>query len=666
VEGSQLWSSAPAGTARTRAPAGYPLPTMHLFLLLACAPPSSTEKESTAEGSLLGPFLAGDCDPMVPEVCGLPFPSNVYLEADDATPTGARVAFGATTLPKSDNGTQSSPVLLNAADGFSPAAGPMTFLPGATDTGFPSVDHPEDSLLDDSRTVILDADTGERVAHFAELDRSQDDDTRRAILLRPVTLLQPGHRYIVALRGIVDTAGDVLPAGEVFTALRDGTSSAEPSVDTRRALYDDIFAHLETAGLDRADLQLAWDFTVASRASSTDRLIHMRDTALTAIGGGASYTLDSVEVAPDPHVALRIEGTVDVPLFLDDAGPGGKLVLGGDGLPVQQGVAAYPFLLIVPASCAGRACPIVQYGHGLFGDRYALDSAGYYEAADRFGAVVISMDWIGMSNADVPEIALAAAAGDIDQFATIPDRSQQGMVNLAVALRTLAGPMADDPALTLDGVRAVDPDTRYYIGGSQGGIYGATYMAITPDIERGVLVVPGAAYSLMLPRSVYWTDYATPFVVDNYEDPRVVQLVLGYVQMLWDRAEPSGYVTAISDDPFPGTPRHTVLLMEGIGDHQVPNLSTELLARSIGARYLAPGNRTLFGLDPVEGPLTDENALLDFDYGLPPVPDANVPMTEGEDPHGEVFFEEGAQLALQQFLVNGEATSFCDGPCDPG
>lgn len=641
-----------------------------LLLLLACADPATSTPDDTADGTPDAqadqPLLDGDCDPLVPEVCGLPFPSNVYLRDDASTVTGHRVAFGATTLPVSDDGFQSTPDRLNAADGFSPAAGPIAFLAGATDAGFAGPDDPAASLTDTSPTVILDAETGERVAHFAELDRSHDDDARRAILLRPVSLLTPGRRYVVALRDVVDADGAPVAPSETFLALRDGAESDEYSVGARRELYEEIFATLEGAGVERASLQLAWDFTVASRESATDRLLAMRDAALAAIGDGAAYTFTSVETAPDPRIALRIEGTVSVPLFLDDGGPGGVLVLDDDGAPVQDGTYDYPFVLLVPNACVGASCPIVQYGHGLFGDRYSVDSSGYYEAADTFGAVVLSMDWIGMSNADVPVIAAAAAAGDIDRFATIPDRSQQGMVNLAVALRTLMGTMANDPALTLDGVPAVDPSTRYYVGGSQGGIYGATYMAITPDIERGVLVVPGAAYSLMLPRSVYWSDYATPFVVDRYEDPRVVQLVLGYVQMLWDRAEPSGYATAITEDPLPGTPAHHVLLMEGIGDHQVPNLSTELLARSIGAAYLSPANRDLYGLDATNGPLSGENALLDFDYGLPDNPDANVPMEEGEDPHGAVFFEPAAQEALWAFLREGVALNPCDGACDPG
>ncbi|GDX83194.1 hypothetical protein LBMAG42_50050 [Deltaproteobacteria bacterium] len=635
---------------------------MLLLLALACVT-EPTSDSGVDDGSLLD----GDCDPLVPEVCGLPFPSNVYLRDDSSTVTGKRVAFKAGTLPVSVDGYQSNPDNLNLADGFSPAAGPLAFLPGATNAGFAGPNTPELSLTDTSPTVILDAETGERIAHFAELDRSHDDDSRRAINLRPMTLLTPGHRYIVALRNVLDSSGAPVAPNDTFRALRDGTDSTEVSVDRRRELYDDIFARLDEAGVAREELQLAWDFSVASRESATDRLLHMRDAALVAIGSGASYTFTEIDTAPeDEHLAVRIEGTVSVPLFLDNGGPGGVLVLADDGLPEQNGTFEYPFVLLVPNACVGVSCPIVQYGHGLFGDRYSVDTVGYAEAADTFGAVVISMDWIGMSGDDIPEIAGAAAAGDIDQFATIPDRSQQGMVNLAVALRTLMGPMAEDPALIFDGIPAVDPNTRYYLGGSQGGIYGATYMAITPDIERGVLVVPGAAYSLMLPRSVYWASYATPFVVNRFEDPRTVQLVLGYVQMLWDRAEPSGYASAITGDPFAGTPTHHVMLMEGVGDHQVPNLSTELLARSIGASYLGPGNRVLYGLPAVEGPISESNTLLDFDYGLGPVPEENVPMTEGADPHDAVFFEPAVQAAFSTFLKTGMAVNYCEGACDPG
>ncbi|MEM7436068.1 MAG: hypothetical protein AAF436_13005, partial [Myxococcota bacterium] len=54
-----------------------------------------SDGESTPEpepGEITYPLL--DCDPLVPEFCSFPFPSNVYAVDDDTTPTGRRVSFG--------------------------------------------------------------------------------------------------------------------------------------------------------------------------------------------------------------------------------------------------------------------------------------------------------------------------------------------------------------------------------------------------------------------------------------------------------------------------------------------------------------------------------------------------------------------------------------------
>src|SRR5688572_6707391 len=80
-----------------------------------------------------GPWLAGDCDPLVPTACALPFPSNVWTVADGSTPTGRHVEFGPATLPG-----PADPAPFRLSDGFSPGAGIMAHLPGATITGLPS------------------------------------------------------------------------------------------------------------------------------------------------------------------------------------------------------------------------------------------------------------------------------------------------------------------------------------------------------------------------------------------------------------------------------------------------------------------------------------------------------------------------------------------------
>ena len=626
----------------------------------------SGDTDTGGGSSLVGPFLEGDCDPIVPERCGFPFPSNVYLKEDPSTATGYRVNFGETTLPLANSGHQNTPELLNASDGFSPVAGPLVFLPGATGTGLTSPFSPEDSLEDDALTVILNAETGERVAHFAEVDMSTDEDDKRTLMLRPVVRLDDDTRYIVAIRGVVDADGALLQPSEVFAALRDGLDSDEPSVDARRALYDDLFRRLEEAGVAREDLQIAWDFNTASRENNTGRLLTMRDEALAALDeDGPSYTITSVETDPSEHLAAIVEGTITVPLYLDDAGPGGLLTLDADGAPVQNGTTEYPFLVMIPNSCKDAPCALVQYGHGLFGDRYSLLDTDYQELLDVYGGVGFSMDLIGMSGDDVPAIAAAAVSGDLDLFATIPDRSQQNFVNMVLAMRMMMGALSEDPELTLDGAVQVDTSERVYFGGSQGGIYGATYMAVATDVERGVLAVPGMSYSLMLPRSVYWGVYASPFLDLVISDPRDGQLALGYIQMMWDRAEPSGYAPYITGDNLPNTPDHRVLLMEAIGDHQVPNLSSELLARAVGARALEPVNIEHYGIEPIEGPVEEGNVFVDFSFGLPPVPEENVPMEEGDDPHGRLATLDSATTMAFLFLKTGAVEAVCEGACDP-
>src|SRR5262249_31729268 len=149
-----------------------------------------------------------------------------------------------------------------------------------------------------------------------------------------------------------------------------------------------------------------------------------------------------------------------------------------------------------------------------------------------------------------------------------PDRLHQAMLNFIVAMRLMSGSMASDPAVMFNGQSAIDPTQKYYFGGSQGGILGAVYMAVTPDILRGGLGVPGQPYNLLLTRSVDFDEYFD--VINNiYGDPLTLQLVLALIQGPWDRAEPGGYSHHIVNDPLPGTPAKRILMQVAIGDHQV-------------------------------------------------------------------------------------------------
>lgn len=607
------------------------------------------------------PFWGPDCDPLVPAHCGFPFPSNTMLVADASTKTGKKVVLKAGALPK-HRGKDTDPGTWNDFDGFSPTGHLMTVLPWATVTGLPTQDDLGKSITKESPTIVLDVDKGELVPHFAELDISGRAD-ENTFIVRPVVRLRDASRYIVAIRKVVDKDGKPLPPSPAFKALRDGSASSEPTVEARRGLYKDIFAALEKAGIPKADLQIAWDFSTASKDNVSRSLVFMRDDALKTVGpDGPDYTITKVEDAPNPYIKKRLTVTMKVPMYTEKAAPPAKLVRGPDGLPKQNGTMDVDVLVHIPNIATKQACPLLQNGHGLLG--YKTEGQNGYLAKMAEGGcfVAFSVDLIGMAHEDSP-IITDAIIGDIGGFRPTVERQHQGLVNELVAMHLMKGKFAKDPAIQFEGHSAIDPTRAYWRGDSQGGIFGATYMAISTEVTRGVLGEPGAPYSLLLNRSV---DFAPFFFLLRgvYDDAYDLQLALGLVQMMWDRTEPGGYLRYINEDPLPNTPKHEVLLHVAIGDHQVTPLGAHIIARAVGAKNIGPVLRDVWGIPQAAGPFGG-SAMAEYDFGTPEAPKENTPNSKGEDPHDMLREEEVAQKQQAKFLLEGVVQNFCDGKCDP-
>ena len=628
-------------------------------VVVSCKGSSSTAAPPEPTGGL--PQLGDDCDPLVPIHCGLPFPSNVWL-------VDGKVTFGATTLPALRGQTHIDPSLWQDRDGFSPGQAAIVVLPGAVATGLPTPDTIAASLAADSSSILMDAETGERIPHFVDLDWGSTDDQDRALLLHPAIRLKDGTRYIVAFRHVKDGDGKDIAPSPVFQALRDGASHPNASVHRRRALYDDVFARLEAHGVPHADLQVAWDYTTATRANTTRALLKMRDEALALVGAdGPEYTITKVEDHPVTHTLQRITGLMTVPLYLDKPGPGGRLVFGADGLPKQNGTAQYEFIVHIPNSIsAGKPLGIVQNGHGLFGDKDDGDGndGQLVTFCDRFGYVGVAVNLIGMAHEDV-DLAIHSVSDDISLFRGLVERQHQGMLNELLAMRMMKGRFSRDPHVQVNGVSAIDTTRTYYRGDSQGGIFGGTYMSLSTDVTRGVLGVPGAPYSILLDRSADFSGYKL-LLRANYTSATDAAIVLGAMQIWWDRTEPNGWIPYVREGMHPGTPAHEVLMHVAIGDHQVSPLGAHYEARTMKVPNLRPTNREVFGIESKDGPFTG-SAMVEYSFGLPPAPLQNYPpdTTSGEDPHGKPRKLEPSYQQQDKFFREGVIAPFCDGPCDP-
>lgn len=265
---------------------------------------------------IVNPSHAGEiCDPILhsahntnPYHCILPLPNDFYLRRNEETPTGFQIQIPNAALPRTRLGRRVDMSQWNKRDGWAPS----TFIVVAGLTGnellaswshvnatdddglhpktgaasksaafqqedrysFASHMFLDRSLEADSPTVLIDAETGEKVRHWVTLDHSWavkylktaagdeqkeysdtdrndvekdnsdsegnnfDDDPKsklsgpwltETILIHPARKLKHGHRYVVGLRHLRNKTASVegeppvmLKATEGFRILRDG------------------------------------------------------------------------------------------------------------------------------------------------------------------------------------------------------------------------------------------------------------------------------------------------------------------------------------------------------------------------------------------------------------------------------------------------------------
>jgi hypothetical protein len=381
---------------------------------------------------------------------------------------------------------------------------------------------------------------------------------------------------------------------------------------------------------------------------------------------------------PEPGVARRIDGTIEVPLYLTGDGAPGEAFNGveavGD-LPEANGTFDVGFLCLVPEGAFEQPALPALYGHGLLGSRGEVAGAAV-EIGAWEDVASCAVDWIGMSQEDAGNVARTLQ--DMSGFHTIADRLQQGFLDFLWMGRAMTHEdgLVSDPAFQgPDGEPVLATGELVFVGNSQGGILGGGLTAVAQDWTRSVLGVPAMNYSTLLDRSVDYEPYA-PIMAEAYPARRDQVLNLALAQILWDRGESNGYAHHITDDPLPDTPEHQVLLFEAFGDHQVANIATENMARTLGGLRLAdpgledgrhPSEDPWFGIEPL-GPLDDGEAwdgsvLVVWDFDTPTWPLGNVANEQGDDPHGEGRDVPDVVAMVAEFLRGGFTDPCGDDPC---
>lgn len=609
------------------------------------------------------------CQPLTLHSCFLPFPSSFYETAVTSTQSGLKVVYPAGILPVHQNGTVLDRELFAREDGFSPATGILAYFGTRLDpAGLPAIHHQEDSLTPDSLVQLFRFSDGERVPLFAEVDAMAGDSRNQALKIRPVKRLDVSTRYVCVIKkGLQDEAGNEVPVPEPFKSLRDGNKTKSEIVEGYRARAEENIKFLKDQGLKKSEILLAWDFTTASETTITGPLVAMRDKALADWdNSNRDYTISSIvdfPSGPAGFISRKITGTFEVPWFL---GIDGKINLGSDGKPQKVGLEDATFTAQIPKSVATAAVtsPVLIYGHGLFGTAEEEMWTDFQQGlADNLQVVQVGTDWIGVSKPDVGMVA--QAIGNLNQIALVTARIMQAQVNFVILAHLAKEKLTDDPVFRIAGQPKANPGEIYYLGISNGGIQGTTFMALSPDVLRGVVNVPGAVWSMMLERSFVFKSLID-LLKAQFPDPLDRQIVLTLVQVLFDPIDPINFGPHAVNDPL-GTPKKTILVQESYGDALVPNLSTETLTRTMGLPGLAPLVSPVYGITEESSPLSGSGFTI-FNTNPTPLPgDTNVPMSQDNIAHEGCRRVVAAVEQMKEFLKpDGKIVQTCSGQCNPG
>ncbi len=619
----------------------------------------------------------------------LPWPSDRWLVDDANTVTGHRLEYDDAAMPRNLSGEFFNVAPYRRLDGFPQGSQPMTTFGDPVQTSNLALEYEYDeTLAPDSPTVLINLDTGARVAHFVQPDMRVEElepDADTMLHIHPATTLAPNTRYGVAFRKSVKYAdGSDIPDFDAFAALRDGVITTSSTLEARRARYEELFTVLEADGVPRDDLLFAWTFHTTSDEAVTRDLLAMRDDAMERVPvGGGQCTIESVEVwvaecedadedgqqddpecSADPEQRARIKGTFRSPLYMERAVPP-TIALRDDAtdLPTFNEWHEVEFTMIVPHVAYQTPEPearFVAYGHGLMGSQGEVQGSYPQEMISRHNMIFAAADMHGMSEWDI--VSVGQALADMSKFQAVAERLMQGHINMLVLARSMVGGCRTMPELADHGLPTELPlgdDPPYYHGISQGSIFGAVHAAISLDITHAAIMVGGTNYSIMIPRSSNFPDYELIFL-PWYSSRLDQQIMLSVIMSVWDKSEPSGFSHRVIDNPLPGTPAKRILKTAALNDSQVPNLSSDVMARTMGLPLLTPSSYDVWGMDTVTADDQPTSAYVYYDFDRPLGVGGNVPPPDDNQVHGDLRFLEASQLQIDAFFrPGGVVQDFC-------
>ncbi|MCE7882329.1 MAG: hypothetical protein DYH08_00415 [Actinobacteria bacterium ATB1] len=538
--------------------------------------------------------LASPCNPLSSGACALPYPSNVWTESDDSSPTGIRVRITDDIMDPQFLGQLPASVhpsaIFDGKTGFS-AAGPILFeLDRAFDLR---------SLPPDGGDVVRvwDVTTGKRVPIHAERDHQAfaNPDPGHVLRVWPVTRFEYRHLYLAVLTDglqATDGSGYDPPAG-VVEAL-----SGQGSLGQR---FRWVVKKLGDYGVDLSAVQSFTAFTVRVRGEVE---APMRLAVEAASKAPHPVKISATLPGLLPSVGSMVLGKVQLTDFRTDH----------DGhFAPEQTVPGEPiwadFILLLPASPRALPAPVVVYGHGITATKETGLPFGFVNAAQGWATIMIDQPNHGTRSArDGGNILGLPSPKNSARLVAIPAQSAVDTVSVIRAIQTSLAdldvlPLTLRPDMELgatgDGKPDLDPDRIIYQGTSMGGVLGTVPLAVAPDLDGGILHVGGVGIMHILVNSLVWDSIGFDNVLPTGGSGAEAAVAIAAIQFLIDPGDGINYADLWDTPWYGGSPR-PVLHIYGLGDAIVPNYSTKRLSYLTGMPLLAPVREEIPGLEVTE------------------------------------------------------------------
>lgn len=594
-----------------------------------------------------------DCNPVSQGVdCFFPFPSDwARVQVDGKTV----VDFPDAALPVVDR--KPLRFTTHQLDGFTLHPPIMAaFAEPISDEGL--IFHTDDVLTTtakESKTLVINAETGEAIPHFAELDANQPADQRRILQIRLLDALEPNTRYVVAVQGLTTYAGEAVQRTESFDRIvRRNTHSSHNAIANQ--WHQNVAPVLSDFGLNLDDVQVAWDFTTRSDNSArADILAMLEATHLWLADRDVSsiYTVEETIIDANLNIASETTVTFEVPLFLASDQPGAQLQRGTDGTVQMNGTAFATGIILNPHSTIDADSKgTIQFGHGFFGnvDEARTGFAASFGNDNQFH--VAATPWWGFSNDDLGSVITSIATNPSQVF-NITDRALQAYINQLIFSKVLKDIGSGEPL--------------HFYGASLGHILGTGAVAINPEFERVAFTVGGGSFAFIMSRSTAFAPLMA-LIAPKLKAIGDDQKFFALSSLQLERVDPMTWAGEMLETTIQETTiQRQVLAHAGIGDPLVPTLSFMMWLRAAGvpvadsSAYLLPTN------DTVALPANGSAAVVfDFNTGENPLPGHESRVINSSNTvHGEPRASAVGQLQVAKFLNEGIIENFCDGVCDP-